>query len=266
MNETIASYINILGKFCGRRDIPSLCGQALRQTYGIDQADLMVLFGGSILCGGDLLASAMQQRLAQRYAIVGGAGHTTDTLRRKIHQMYPQIQTENAAEAICFAAYLQERYGLRPDLLETRSTNCGNNITFLLELLRRERIAPRSILLIQDASMQRRMDAGFRKHLGTGTLLINYAAYRAQVAFRDGQLVFDGKPIPGMWPMDRYITLLMGEIPRLTDDAQGYGPRGRDFIAHVDIPPEVQAAFEGLCRAFPQGVRPANAAFASPAG
>ena len=104
MNETIASYINILGEFCGRRDIPSLCGQALRQTYGIDQADLMVLFGGSILCGGDLLASAMQQRLAQRYAIVGGAGHTTDTLRRKIHQMYPQIQTENAAEAICFAA------------------------------------------------------------------------------------------------------------------------------------------------------------------
>lgn len=37
-------------------------------------------------------------------------------------------------------------------------------------------------------------------------------------------------------------SLLWGEIPRLTDDADGYGPRGKNFIAHVDIPTEVRAA------------------------
>ncbi|WFO09213.1 hypothetical protein MAY76_13230 [Edwardsiella ictaluri] len=39
------------------------------------------------------------------------------------------------------------------------------------------------------------------------------------------------------------MSLLLGEIPRLRDDERGYGPRGRDFIAHVTIPDTVEAAF-----------------------
>lgn len=56
MNERIVEYINILGRFCGKRDISELSPEELKKTYGIDQADVMVLFGGSILCGGDVLA------------------------------------------------------------------------------------------------------------------------------------------------------------------------------------------------------------------
>ena len=33
--------------------------------------------------------------------------------------------------------------------------------------------------------------------------------------------------IPGMWTVDRYVNLLMGEIPRLTDNDAGYGPNGK---------------------------------------
>ena len=32
----------------------------------------------------------------------------------------------------------------------------------------------------------------------------------------------------------------MGEVPRLRDDEHGYGPLGRGFIAHVDVPDEVE--------------------------
>lgn len=39
------------------------------------------------------------------------------------------------------------------DALETQSTNCGNNITYLLELLERGKIPCRSIILCQDATM-----------------------------------------------------------------------------------------------------------------
>jgi hypothetical protein len=39
-----------------------------------------------------------------------------------------------------------------------------------------------------------------------------------------------------MWPVDRYLSLILGEVPRLRDDAKGYGPAGRDFIVHVDFP------------------------------
>ena len=53
----------------------------------------------------------------------------------------------------------------------------------------------------------------------------------------------------------------MGEIPRLTDDADGYGPRGKNFIAHVDIPTEVRAAHAALQPVY--GTRAVNPAFAS---
>ena len=49
-----------------------------------------------------------------------------------------------------------------------------------------------------------------------------------------------------MWPVDRYLSLILGEVPRLRDDAKGYGPAGRDFIVHVDFPPSVEQAWQVL--------------------
>lgn len=89
MNSKIAANINTLGKFCGIRDINELSQENLLECYRIPQADIMVLFGGSILAGGDVLAEAIKNNIAKKYIIVGGAGHTTETLRQKIHQEYP---------------------------------------------------------------------------------------------------------------------------------------------------------------------------------
>ena len=66
-----------------------------------------------------------------------------------------------------------------------------------------------------------------------------------------------------MWTVDRYVNLLMGEIPRLTDDADGYGPQGKGFIAHVDVPVEVRRAFAQLKTVYGEETRAANPAFAS---
>lgn len=38
----------------------------------------------------------------------------------------------------------------------------------------------------------------------------------------------------------------MGEIPRLRDDENGYGPNGKNFIAHVNIPDEIKEAYNIL--------------------
>lgn len=54
--------------------------------------------------------------------------------------------------------------------------------------------------------------------------VINYASYRAEV-ITDGSTLSYKENIHGMWKMERYINLLMGEIPRLTDDENGYGPK-----------------------------------------
>lgn len=260
MTKRIEECINLLGAFCGMRDIPELTRQALQIGYGITQADVMVLFGGSILCGGDVLATAMQNNAAKKYIIVGGAGHTTETLRVKMHEAYPSVQTSGLPEAKVFAAYLAHRYGLRADYLECDSTNCGNNITNLLALLKRHQLPHRSIIISQDATMQRRMDAGLRKY-APDTKIINYAVYVANVVHQNSKLAY-AKDTCGMWEIERYVTLLMGEIQRLSDDGDGYGPNGKNYIAHVDIPSEVRAAFEVICQEYGGRVREANPIYA----
>lgn len=220
----------------------------------------MVLFGGSILCGGDVLAQAMKNRVAKTYVIVGGAGHTTETLRKKMHKEFPEIETDGLPEAQVFAGYLKRRYGLEADFLECESTNCGNNITYLLDLLKKQGISFKSIILSQDATMQRRMEAGLRKYVEDEVQIINYAVYAAKVTEKNHVLTYEEK-IWGMWDMERYVSLLLGEIPRLTDDENGYGPAGKDFIAHVDIPERVKQAFEALQDEYV--VRDANPLYAS---
>ncbi len=262
MNQETAEAINKLGAFCGKRDVAKLTRECLMEQFGIEQADVMVLFGGSILAGGDLLAEAMKQRAARTYLIVGGEGHTTETLRRKVREEIPQIETEGLAEAEVFQQYLWERYGVKADGLEKKSTNCGNNITYLLELLKREKIPCRSIILCQDATMQRRMEAGLRKYVGDEVKIINYAAYHAEV-MADGEELSYRNEIHGMWNIDRYVNLLMGEIPRLTDDENGYGPKGKDYISHVEIPAEVREAFQKLKAVYGEETRYANPLYAS---
>lgn len=260
-NIDVAKNINILGRFCGKRDITNLTKEALLEKYGIEQADVMVLFGGSIIAGGDVMAKAIKDRIAKKYIIVGGIGHTTETLQKKVNEEYYDIETKGLAEAEIFQRYIKFMYGCEADYLETKSTNCGNNITYLLDLLREKEIDFNSIIISQDASMQNRMDAVLRKYV-QGSLIINYATYFATVVNKDQELSYD-EPIHGMWTIERYVNLLMGEIPRLSDDSNGYAPKGKDYIAHVCIPEDVRNAFEELKKVYGSEVRKANPLYAS---
>ena len=151
------------------------------------------------------------------------------------------MDTSAMQEAEIFQCYLQCRYGVQADFLETASTNCGNNITHLLLLLEKEKLPHESMILTQDGSMQRRMGATLRK-FAPDTQIIHFSCYEAQVK----EDLSYTQAIPGMWDINHYITLLLGEIARLRDDEQGYGPRGKNFIAHEDIPEQVEEAFRTL--------------------
>lgn len=256
----IVEAINILGNFCGPRDIDELTAAALQDKYHIPRVDVAVLFGGSILAGGEVFAEIMQNHLAEKYVIVGGAGHTTATLREKMALALGKEVSTQACEAELFNEYLQAKHGLSADYLEKESTNCGNNITFLLSLLEKEKLPHDSILMVQDATMQRRMEATWRRHVSGGTV-INYAAYRVKVTGSEKGLTYEKEPT-GMWAIDRYVELLMGDAQRLQDTPEGYGPKGKDFIAHVDMPHEVREAFLYMQKFY--GVRKANPAYATP--
>ena len=95
-------------------------------------------------------------------------------------------------------------------------------------------------------------------HVGEQTI-VNYAAYRVKVIVVNDELQFEQIP-SGMWNLERYIQLLMGDVARLQDNAEGYGPQGKNFIAHVDIPESVLTAFLYLKNYFK--VREANPNYA----
>ncbi|MEV6492654.1 hypothetical protein AB0M20_29145 [Actinoplanes sp. NPDC051633] len=233
---TTAESVNTLVRFCALRDVPVL-------TAGL--ADVAILFGGSVLGGADVFADGMRAGVADRYMVVGGQGHTTDALRSRLRDRMGWADVATMTEAALFARYLAERHGLTVDLLEQESTNCGNNVTYALDLLRNAGVRHDRLLLMQDATMQHRMSAGFRLHAPPSTRIVDYAAHRTTVTGVGGALSYVDPP-DGMWQLERYVAMLMGEIPRLTDDEHGYGPAGRGFIAHVDVPDEVRRAFDHL--------------------
>lgn len=261
MNNVVEA-LNILGNFCGKRDIVELTSEQLQEKYGIKKADVLVLFGGSIIYGGDVLAEAMKNGVAKKYIIVGGVGHTTEALRKKFRKEMPQLNVDDLSEAEIFKNYIKLKYKLEPDLLESKSTNCGNNITYLLDLLKESGLSYKSIILLQDSTMQRRMEAGLRKYIDKNIDIINYAVYSVNVVVKNGRLSYE-RSILGMWDLEKYMSLLMGEIQRLSDNENGYGPKGKNFIEHVEIPIEVKKAYDELCVNYANLVRKANPLYAS---
>jgi uncharacterized SAM-binding protein YcdF (DUF218 family) len=263
MSQSIAESLNVLVDFCAMRDVGSLAPTALAGLAGLPEgrADVAVLFGGSVVAGAEEFARGMRHGVARRYVVSGGEGHTTEAVRRSLRPFLGEEVHRHRSEASLYAAYLERRHGLRVDALEERSTNCGGNVRLTLELLRADSTPHASILLVQDATMQRRMDAGFRLH-SPGTRLVNFAAHRAHLAVGpSGEPSYLDPPL-GAWEVDHYVALLLGEIPRLRDDASGYGPRGRGFIAPVEVPPEVLAAHRRLTETGRWSSRPADARWA----
>ena len=258
-----ARAANTLTAYLALRDIPELTAAAMQQKYGQSRADVLILFGGSIPFGCDVAARAWLAGIADKLLLAGGAGHTTQALRDAFSGRYPAMETAGRPEAELMAEYLSSAYGIREAGIEAKSTNCGNNVTYALNRLRELNWKAEKLLILQDASMQRRMDATFRAALpAEGCTVINYAPYRPEIVVRAGKLVFR-ETYWGLWTMERYLTLLLGEIPRLRDDENGYGPRGKGFLAHVDIPEEVEAAFQLLQQSGLGSVRLANAAYRS---
>ncbi|CAN5369898.1 YdcF family protein [soil metagenome] len=202
-----------------------------------ERVDVTLLFGGSLPDTWDTAADAVRRGVTDLLVLVGGVGHTTDALRAVLREQGHDATAETEAELM--AAYLRETHGITDVLLERESTNCGNNVELARDLVARVGVVPASVALVQDPTMQRRMDAVAR-HVWPGVRFVN----------RPG-------PDSRGWPVERWVSLIIGEIPRLRDDANGYGPRGQGFIAHVEVPDDVTRAYDELLRAHPQWPRPA---------
>src|SRR5699024_11866724 len=51
-----------------------------------------------------------RDKVANVYVIVGGEGHTTDALRKRMKEERPQLEADGQQEAVCFQRYIEEKY------------------------------------------------------------------------------------------------------------------------------------------------------------
>jgi uncharacterized SAM-binding protein YcdF (DUF218 family) len=261
----LADDVNTVSAFLAECDLPALDAPALTARIGVRTVDCVVLLGNSLLPTAEAAFRAIQGGLSHTLLIVGGVGHATALLRDAIaaHPRYGDVHTAGRGEADLLAEVAVRHWRLDPGALltEHRSTNCGENAAFARPVLAASGVEARTIVLLQDPTMQRRSHAAFRhvwaQAAAPPATFLNFPTFVPTVEPHDGGLRFtrsaSGPDLDAgarlEWPMARFLSLLLGEIPRLRDDEAGYGPRGRGFIAHVDVPDEVLRAHERVAAA-----------------
>ncbi|WP_039055997.1 YdcF family protein [Enterobacter sp. Bisph1] len=215
------------------------------------RADVVILAGNAVI---PTIDAACQLAAAQQTPLLisGGVGHSTTFLYSAIarHPRYNVVRTTGRGEAAILADIAHKFWSIdnKQILIEDKSTNCGENVRFSMDILAAQGIKAKTALVVQDPTMQRRTMATFARlsqQCADAPHWLSWPGFTPQLVNTANGTTF----VPqqrGLWSVERYLSLLMGEVPRLRDDANGYGPNGHDFIVHVDFPPSVEAAWQIL--------------------
>lgn len=196
--------------------------------------------------------------------LCGGIGHSTPLLRDAICDAYPDSnpnEVDGLPEARIFEKAMRMNWpGLcgRIDrgeigfMVEEESTNCGANANLAVELMRSRGLSPVNLIIVQDPTMMRRTIASFEKAYdtlkthSTPKQITPWSTFTPHLSLEDKEVKWDisdfcdkNASVDVLWTMDRFLGLIIGEIDRLNDDVYGYGPNGKGFIEHVDIPEDV---------------------------
>ena len=212
--------------------------------------DLVVHAGNAIL---ETAHAACKAALDANCPLVfsGGIGHSTTLLveRVRAENLLPEENLENRSESEIFGALASQVWNFPKEklILETRSTNCGENAVFTKSLLSELEQKARTIILFQDPTMQLRTFVTFQKvwqEASCQAVFYSCPTFVPRLQMQDGITTYAAELPSGLWSPERFLSLIMGEIPRLRDDENGYGPLGRGFIPHVDIPAEIESAYQ----------------------
>jgi hypothetical protein len=256
----VSRDVNLLATFLARTEV------ALESLQTREPVDCIVICASSVLSQASHLFHALQTRppLTRTLMLVGGIGHSTSHIYDAVgrHPQYHTIHSEmnGLPEARVLQEILNHFFSL-PDveaggprvLVEDQSTNCGANAVKTRKVLDEAGLSGmKTCIIVQDPTMSLRTKASFEKAfedlppVGRPRFLACPIVV-PQVHAVDGQFeyvldVADDLRAEDLWEMKRLCELLVGEVTRLKDDENGYGPKGKGYIGHVDVPVEVEAA------------------------
>jgi hypothetical protein len=256
-NAHTVADINLISEF--------LSNNQLQDLSTSPPVDCIIICASAVLHSAEILFNTLQQRpgLTKVLVLCGGIGHSTELLYDavKTHPVFSSLATEiqGLPEAKVLERILDEFFDRAlitkegcQILLEPQSTNCGQNASFCRNVLDEAGFqAPARCIVIQDPTMMLRTRASFEKayeDVHASVSIISCPVFVPQVQMsNDGVLEYsDSSSSLRLWSRSRLLELILGEIPRLRDDKHGYGPQGRGFIPHVDIPGDVEVAWSRL--------------------
>lgn len=231
----------------------------------LSRLDAIVLLGNQVVETLTAACTLLERAPAAALLLSGGVGHSTpllyENLRNSIYGQYVQqeLVLEKMAEAEMFAAIAQAAFGIPAGRIriDSRSKNSAENARYSLEILQ-ERGLDGPLLILQDPTMQRRSVLTWTREAylaGSDARTLSHAVFVPEVEpGPDGALRLAKDQAHGTWTLERFLGLIMGEIERLHDDENGYGPRGKDFLPHVDIPEAVYESYLRVSEYFDQGM------------
>jgi len=259
-SSDISKDVNLLVTFLAHREVDV---ESLNTRKPVD---CIVICASSVLSQASQLFRALESRpsLTKTLVLVGGIGHSTSLIYDAVarHPQYSAIHSriDGLPEAQVLQEILNRFFSLLGSeaggprvLVEDRSTNCGANAVESRKVLDEAGVTGiKTCIVIQDPTMSLRTIASFEKafedlpHLQRPQFLACPVVV-PEVHTVDGQLEYVLDPAADLraedlWEMKRLCELLVGEVTRLKDDESGYGPKGKGFIGHVDVPVEVDAA------------------------
>lgn len=120
-------------------------------------------------------------------------------------------------------------------LVENRSTNTGENVTFTRQLLAERGLDPESFILVQKPYMERRTYATFKKRWPEKSIVVT----SPRASLDDYLEAYSNDALS----RDKVISIMVGDLQRI----RLYAEKG--FQIPQEIPGEVWAAFEALVAA-----------------
>ena len=185
-------------------------------NHTVEKAEFILVLGSHDLRVADRATELYFEGWAPRIIFSGGLGNFTK-----------EMWTETEADK--FAA-IAIKMGVPKEsiLVENKSTNTGENILFIQQLLAQKNLDPQSFIVVQKPYMERRSYATFKKHWPDKKLIVT----SPQISFED----YPTKEIP----LERVINIMVGDLQRIII----YPAKG--FQVYQEVPPDVRDAYEQL--------------------
>jgi hypothetical protein len=191
--------------------------------HQLSQADAIL-----VLCSHDMAVAERGARLflegwAPLLIYSGGLGSITT-------QLWTEPEADRFAAAALSLGVPRERI-----LIENRSTNTGENVTFTRQLLAERGIDPQTFIVVQKPYMERRAYATFRSRWPEKQLIVT----SPQIPFDDYLDRYSHESLS----KDDVVSIMVGDLQRI----KVYGERG--WQIPQEIPSDVWQAYQELVAA-----------------